>query len=305
LRRLTQPWREQRRREARGVKRASGSIAGTTRVVGILGDPVEHSLSPRMHNAAFRELGLDFVYVPFRPPADSIVQAVRAVRSLGLAGVNVTVPFKESVLRGVDRVTDTARAVRAANTIYQDAAGDLVADNTDVAGFLSALASRRVRLRGAKALVIGAGGAARAVVYALIEGGAAEVVVANRTIARARSVARALRPYGGSIRAMGLDVLADPDALARFHLVVNSTSVGLGGGRFFDYQPRRTARDCVHFDLAYGDEPTAFLRTAARAGRPTIDGRSMLLYQGVAAFRLFTGRKAPVDVMARSIGIEP
>ncbi len=279
-------------------------VEGTTRVVGIFGDPVTHSLSPRMHNAAYRALGLDYVYVPLRPSARTIREAVGAIRAFGLAGVNVTVPFKEAVLRHVDRLSPTAKAVGAVNTIYPDRGGKLVGENTDVEGFAAALSAHGVRVRGLRGLVIGAGGGARAAVYALLEGGAAEVVLANRTLARAKQIARRYSRHRSRIRAASLEVLEDAELLGSRQLVVNATSLGIGGTKFLDFDFAATARDCVFFDLAYGRKPTAFLAAAAKAARPTIDGRDMLLHQGAAAFKLFTGRNAPLDIMSAALSDE-
>ena len=153
----------------------SWRIEGTTRVVGILGHPVEHSLSPRMHNAAYAALGLDFVYVPFRATPDTVRSAVRAMRTLGIVGFNVTVPYKQDVLRLVDRLTPAAKAIGAVNTIYRDG-DDVVGENTDAPGFLEALKTHGVKPRGARVLVIGAGGSARAILHALREGGASHTV---------------------------------------------------------------------------------------------------------------------------------
>jgi len=280
-----------------------GAVEGTTRVVGIFGDPVDHSLSPRMHNAAFEALGLDYVYVPLRPTARTIAEAVVAIRALGLVGVNVTVPFKQDVIDHLDTVSDDARAVGAVNTILASKNGRLAGANTDVEGFAGALRAHGVRLRGKRALLIGAGGAARAVVQSLVAAGAADVVIANRTLANARSLAADFGEGAGVLHARGLDALEDTDLLADRDVVINSTSVGLKGGAFPGYSIEATAVDCVHFDLAYGEKPTAFVCAAEGAGRPAIDGRYMLLYQGTAAFKLFTGRKAPADVMAQAIGI--
>lgn len=302
-------------------------VAGTTRVVGILGDPVDHSLSPRMHNAAYAAAGLDYVYVPFRATAATIRGAVRALRTLGIVGFNVTVPFKQDVVRLVDRLTPTAEAIGAVNTVYRDG-DDVVGDNTDAFGFSEALRSHGVRVRGARVLVIGAGGSARAVLHALGEGGAADVVLANRTRAKA---ARLVREFGGpapgaaqaagargssnvrtsrvatsraapAFRAAGLDAAEDAALLATRTLVVNCTPVGLKGGDYLGYAAAATPKACVHFDLAYGQGLTPFLALAARHGRPVLDGRWMLAHQGAAAYRRFTGRKAPVDVMLAAIG---
>jgi shikimate dehydrogenase len=281
-----------------------GSVEGTTRIVGILGDPVDHSLSPRMHNAAFAALGLDYVYVPFRPRQRTIGAAVEAIRALGLAGVNVTVPFKEDVIPHLDRVSATARAAGAVNTIV-NRDGRLLGDNTDVPGFSAALATARVRVRGKRVLVIGAGGAARGVVLALLAGAAAEVVVANRTRGRAAALVKVFASDRARIRVAALDVLSDEGFLATRQLVVNSTSVGLHGGEFLAYDAHATRTTCVHFDLAYREGLTPFLKLARAAHRPLIDGRHMLLHQGAIAFRLFTGKRAPIEAMARAIGLGP
>jgi shikimate dehydrogenase len=279
------------------------AIEGTTRVVGIFGDPVDHSLSPRMHNAAFRALGLDYVYVPFRPLRTGIRAAVEAIRSLGLVGVNVTVPFKEDVMRHLDRLSDTARAAGAVNTIVRHDS-KLFGDNTDVPGFAAALAANGFKTRAKRTLVIGAGGGARGVVHALLEGGAADVVVANRTLKRARSLVKAFSKSRVRLAAVPLDVLEDFDFLESRQLVVNCTSVGLDGHAFLHYDTAATPASCLHFDLAYREGLTPFLDLARKAKRPLIDGRHMLLHQGAAAFKLFTGKKAPLEVMARAIGVE-
>jgi shikimate dehydrogenase len=289
---------------AKRTRTKSGdTIEGTTRVVGIFGDPVAHSLSPRMHNAAFRALGLDYVYVPFRPQQRTIDAAVDAIRALGLVGVNVTVPFKADVMPCVDRVSDTARAAGAINTIvWRD--GKLFGDNTDVPGFTAALAAAGSRARGKNVLLIGAGGAARGIVYALLAGGAAEIAIANRTRSRADALVKLFAKDRKRLRVQTLGALSDDRLLSTRQLVVNSTSVGLHEGRFLDYLASATPSSCVHFDLAYREDLTPFLKLARAARRPVIDGRHMLLHQGALAFRLFTGKKAPIDVMARAIGID-
>jgi shikimate dehydrogenase len=276
------------------------TVEATTRVVGILGHPVEHSLSPRMHNAAYAALGIDYVYVAFRCEPSDIRTAVRAMRTLGIAGYNVTVPYKQEVVKLVDRLTDTAKAIGAVNTIYRDG-DEVVGDNTDAEGFAVALKTHRAKIRGARVLVIGAGGSARAVLHALREGGARDVVLANRTVAKAKSL---VREFGGVAR--DLSALDDATLLASRTLVVNCTPVGLKGIAFLDYDAAATPAGCTHFDLAYrAGGLTPFLDLAAKAKRPVIDGRHMLVHQGAAAFRRFTGKKAPVDVMLAAIGVAP
>jgi len=270
-------------------------ISGGTRVVGILGDPVAHSLSPAMHNAAFRALRLDYVYVAWRVQPPSLRAAVAGIRALAVAGVNVTVPHKERVIPFLDSVSATARRAGAVNTIV-NRRGRLHGENTDVPGFLRALEDVKFRARGARVLVVGAGGAARAVLTALIAGKAAHVTIANRTVRRARQLARAATSRATTVIATGLDALRDDAVLASVALVVNTSSVGLHGERYFPLAYAATPRRCLFFDLI-PRRHTHLLAAAKRAGRRTLDGRSMLLHQGTAAFTLWTGRPAPVAVM--------
>jgi len=275
------------------------SVEGTTRVVGILGNPVAHSMSPRMHNAAYAALGLDYVYVPFHAAPSEIRSVVRAMKTLGVVGFNVTVPYKQDVVKLVDRLTPSAAAISAVNTIYRDG-DEIVGDNTDATGFAEALRSHGTKIRGARVLVVGAGGSARAVLHALRDGGAKEVVLANRTVATARKLAR---EFGTA--AAGLGALEDESLLASRTLVVNSTPVGLKGGAYLAYRVAATPKSCLHFDLAYALGLTPFLALARKADRPILDGRHMLVHQGAAAFRRFTGKKAPLDVMLDAVGLAP
>ncbi|MEO8604839.1 MAG: shikimate dehydrogenase [bacterium] len=274
------------------------SISGHTRVVGIIGDPVAHSRSPAMHNAAFAALGLDWVYVPFAVDAAAVGSAVAAVRALGLAGVNVTVPHKEAVLAHCDALTPLARRVGAVNTIV-NRDGRLLGDNTDVYGFAQTLRETRQRLRGRHAVVIGAGGAARAVLVALADAGVARLTLANRTPARARALAK--RRRGMRVAVVPLAALAEATTLADAAVVVNTTSAALSGSDFPNLAYDATPRGCLFVDLLYG-HATPFLAGAARAGRRHVDGGAMLLHQGARAFTLWTGRRAPIAVMRAALG---
>lgn len=273
------------------------TISGRTRVVGILGDPVAHSRSPAMHNAAFAALGLDWIYVPFPVAAAEVGAAVAAVRALGLAGVNVTVPHKEAVLAHLDAVTPLARRVGAVNTIVlRD--GRLHGDNTDVYGFAQMVRAMRIRLRGRHAIVIGAGGSARAVVAALADLGA-RLTLVNRTPARARALARRFRDVPITVRPLA--GLVDERLLADAALVVNTTSAELAGDGFPPLACHATPAPCRFVDLLYGRD-TAFLAAARQAKRPAADGSEMLLYQGARAFTLWTRRRAPLAVMRAALG---
>lgn len=273
-------------------------MRGTTRVYGILGDPVSHSRSPAMQNAAFAALGLDAVYVPFPVVADDLAATVAGLFAAGVAGLNVTVPHKEAAARLADDLRPRARACGAANTLIRTADG-WVADNTDGAGLLAALAEHRFKPRGRRVLLIGAGGSARSVAHAFAGAGVASLVVANRTPARAEELVASLHHDGAE--ATDLGALEDPEVTADLDLIVNSTSTTLGGDalpRIAFAASRPTLLCC---DLMYGPKPSRFLRDARAARRRTLDGSGMLLHQGALAFRLWTGKKAPLAVMRRAL----
>ncbi len=276
-------------------------ISGRTRIVGIIGDPVAHSLSPAMHNAAFRALKLDFAYVAFPVRAAQVRQAIAGVRALGMAGVNVTVPHKERVIKWLDSISPTARRAGAVNTIVQRH-GRLHGENTDVSGFLQALRDAEFQFRNCRALVIGAGGVARAVLTALLQGKAARVTVANRTVPRAQKLARAFQTRAVQMTAASLAVLQDPELLRSVDLVVNATSVGLRGEPFFPVAYQATPVSCVFADLIYGRH-TDFQSRAARARRRSLDGSDMLLHQGAMAFTLWTGSPAPIAAMRSALRV--
>lgn len=271
-------------------------VRGSTRVVGIFGDPVAHSLSPAMHNAAFSTLGLNWVYVPFLVPAALLAEAVRALPALGIRGVNVTVPHKEAVMEFLDGCSELAREVGAVNTIIHTD-GRLWGENTDVYGVRQAL--RGLRLRRQDAVVVGAGGSARAVLVALREAGVARVWLANRTVERARELARRFSTGTFVVEPLPLSRLRDAPLFTQVRIVVNATSLGLHHKSFPPLAVEATPKDCLFFDLVYGH--TTFLRRAAAAGRPTADGREMLLHQGAAAFRLWTKRQPPLAVMRNAL----
>ena len=270
------------------------------RLFGVLGDPVDHSLSPAMHNAAFAAAGLSHVYLRYRVPVALLPAAVREARALRRGGINLTVPRKEAVLPLLDAGTREAERIGAVNTVLFAPGGRAVGDNTDGRGFLAALRGR-VRLRAARALVIGAGGAARAVGTALRQAGAARVTIANRTQARGERLAERLGRLGAGVTAaVPLAALARGQVLEDATLVVNTTPLGLAGG---GPRVRYTAAPpgCLFVDLVYAARPTPFLAGAARAGRPTLGGAHMLLHQGALAFEAWTGRRAPRAVMARAL----
>jgi shikimate dehydrogenase len=260
-------------------------ITGATRVVGVIGDPVDHSRSPAMHNAAFEALGLDWVYVAFPVPRGAGAAAVRAVPALGLAGLNVTMPHKADAAAACDELSPEAAALGAVNTVVHSN-GTLVGHSTDGDGFLRALDDEGVTIAGRRTLVVGAGGAARAVTHALGRVGA-QVTVAARRSEAARSAA-ALAPDGVAV---GLDDLA----VDRFEVIVNATPLGMHG----ESPPFDTAE--LHagqfvFDTVYPAETPLLLKARAQ-GLRAAGGLGMLVHQGALSFSLWTGVAPPIDVM--------
>ncbi len=260
-------------------------------VYGLVGNPVGHSLSPPMHEAAYEALGLDARYVTFEPDPDALGAALEGAAALGVAGLNVTVPFKEAALEHVE-ADPLAERVGAVNTIdFGD--GQLRGYNTDVSGARRALEHHGVELDGTRAVVVGAGGAGRAIAVALGDAGA-EVAVANRTASRAEAVAGLLD--GGA--AHGLDAL--PELVPDADLLVNATTVGLEEDRS-PVDAGLLHGDLTVMDAVYRPLETRLLRDAAAAGAETVDGGWMLLYQGAEAFERWTGREAPVETMRTAL----
>lgn len=271
--------------------------------VGLLGWPVEHSRSPQMHNAAFAHLGLDWHYLLLPVAPSDVPDAIRGVRALRFAGVNVTVPHKQAVIPLLDGVRDEAEAIGAVNTIVNQE-GCLIGYNTDAAGFLRALRDAGVEPSGCRAVVLGAGGAARAVVYALLSQDAA-VTIANRTVARARTLATDIGAifdiYPTVVPLTANSALAR--AVAYADLLVNATSLGMAPQVDADPLPAGLdiAADLVVYDLVYNPRETRLLRRARAAGAAALGGLGMLLHQGAVAFELWTGQEAPIAVMRAAL----
>lgn len=268
-------------------------ITGTTRVVGIIGDPLGHSRSPAMHNAAFDALELDWAYVAFPVRRGNGAAAVRAATTLGLAGLNVTMPHKADAAAACDDVSSEAAALGAVNTVV-NADGTLAGHSTDGDGFLCALDDEGIAVAGQRAVVVGAGGAGRAITHALGRIGAHVAVAARRPDA-ARSAA-SLAPGGAAV---ALDELA----VERFDVVVNATPIGMDG----ELPPFDTAR--LHdgqfvFDTVYPVETPLLRETRARGVRGA-GGLGMLVHQGALSFSLWTGIEPPLEVMRAAASARP
>ena len=266
-----------------------------TRRVGIIGYPVGHSISPAFQQAAFDALQIDARYERWETPADALADRVESLRASDVLGANVTVPHKEAVVPLLDELDAGAARMGAVNTIV-NVAGRLRGSNTDGQGFVAALRGEvAFDPAGCTVLLIGAGGAARGIAFALADAGVASIDLVNRTPARATRLAADLAAIGATANA--LSRVGDP---SRYDVVVNTTSVGMHGtGTETDLPlPVDGLRaDALAVDIVYNPAETAFLRAAHGRGLPTLGGLPMLVYQGALAFELWTGRQPPVEVM--------
>jgi shikimate dehydrogenase len=269
-------------------------ITGTTRLAGVIGTPIRHSLSPAIFNAAFATSALDWVYLAFDVPPGDAHRALDAMRAFDVGGLSVTMPHKEDVARLVDRCTDRAAALHAVNCVTATADG-LVGDNTDGPGFLDALRTEvGFEISGRTAAVVGAGGAARAIVLALAQAGATDVAVINRTPARAEAAA-SLAGGVGRVTTIG--------EVGEAALVVNATSVGMGDGQA-PFDAARLAPGQIVADIVYHPSPTPLVAAARQRGLVAVDGLGMLVHQAGHAFRLWTGLEPPIQAMTAAAHAE-
>jgi shikimate dehydrogenase len=279
------------------------TVSGKTRICGLIGDPVEHSMSPAMHNAAFRELELDYIYVPFRVKSTELGQAIAGMRALNMMGLNVTVPHKVAVMQFLDKLDHLAEKIGAVNTIVNDD-GALTGYNTDATGFLQALLERGIEPKDKKVVLLGAGGAARAIAFILAERGAA-LLILNRALELnwAKDLAnRISQSFGQKVKALELNGKNLTKTIGKADILVNATSVGMSPKADKTPVPADYLRpDLIVYDIVYNPMKTRLLREAEAAGASTISGVDMLVWQGVLAFEKWTGQKAPVELMKREV----
>lgn len=268
------------------------TIGGAARVAGVMGWPVAHSRSPLLHNFWLDRYGIDGAYVPFAVRSGEVARALRALPDLGVAGVNVTVPHKEAAFAAVDARDAAARRIGAVNTVFVDDGGALRGSNTDAFGFLEALRTRSPGWTAAAgpAVVLGAGGAARAVLAALAEAGAPEVRLVNRTRARAESLAGA---FGAPVAVVGWG--ERESALAGAALLVNTTMLGMAGAPPLDLRLDDLPASALVNDIVYVPLETALLAAARARGCVAVDGLEMLLHQARPGFAGWFGREPEVD----------
>jgi shikimate dehydrogenase len=279
-------------------------ITGKTKLLGVIGYPIEHSLSPIMHNAAIAHLGLDYAYLPFAIKSEDLEQAIRGFAAIGVQGFNITIPYKQAILPLLTQVTDLAKAVGAVNTVWWTEAG-WQGTNTDVEGFLAPLRALKRDWTALSAVILGNGGAARAVVTGCHQLGCAEIHVVGRD---AEKLEEFLDSWLHSPLAINLKVHTWsnlPRLLPTAGLLVNTTPVGMAP--YSERSPlspdalNYLSSALIAYDLIYTPRPTLFLQQAEARGAVILDGLEMLVQQGAAALQLWLNQPVPVEVMRRSL----
>lgn len=276
-------------------------ISGKTSVCGVIGDPIEHTLSPIMHNAAFNNLKLDYAFLAFKVKPAEVENAISGMRALSIYGLNVTMPHKSTVINFLDEIDQAAKAIGSVNTILNKD-GRLFGFNTDGVGALEALRENGVEPKGRKVLLLGAGGAARAIAYTLAQE-AGELVVLNRTVKQSAELVSLLkRTFNKKVVADSLSPSVIQENLRDSDILVNATSVGMKpNANQSPIAPEWLKPDLAVLDIVYNPVETRLAKDAKAAGAKVISGVEMLIYQGAASFEIWTGCSAPVEVMRQAV----
>jgi shikimate dehydrogenase len=278
----------------------SDVINGNTTILGILGDPIGHSLSPAMHNAAFRSLGWNCLYIPCQVRAADLPAAVRGMRALNFKGVNVTIPHKQAILPELDDIFGDSRQSGSVNTII-NRDGKLYGTSTDGVGLVNSIQiDGGFELRGKKVLLLGAGGTATAIIYSLIESGVSKLVLVNRDTNKASSLQqKVLKTTGFEVIVSGLQNLSEFD-WDSVDLIIHTTSVGLKNDQSL-ISKEFLQRHHLVYDVVYKKEGTRLIRDATEAGCQVLSGLSMLLFQGVESFKIWFEVEPPLEIMRQAI----
>lgn len=277
-------------------------ITGQTKIVGIIGDPIKHSRSPQIHNAAITALGLDYVYVPFHVQPDNLGAAIEGFKATNVIGINVTIPHKQNVISYLDEISREATLIGAVNTlIFKE--GAIIGENTDAPGFLQAMQEEGLDVpQGGSAVIIGAGGSARAVVVALALAGVRTICITNRTVSRAIALATDLsEKTDASIYGIGLDDPKLSNAVGTSQLIVNTASTSMDVSHPLLIDPDWLEPRSIVYDIVYTPPETRLLQAAAEKDCHTIGGLGMLVHQGAIAFEKWTGVNPPVETMRQAL----
>lgn len=267
-------------------------ITGKTKIIGIFGDPIEHTLSPLIHNEAFSYLGLDYCYVAFNVKKDKLKEAVEGIRALNIKGVNITVPHKETVIQYIDELSDEAKNIGAVNTILNNEE-ILKGFNTDVNGFILSLKDKGISIKNKNFLILGAGGAAKAIVYGILKEGG-KVYIYNRTPSKALAIKEKFKKFGF------IEIVEmDKSVTEKIDVIVNATSLGLKKDDPMPLNPELIKPEHVYCDIVYPETP--LMREAERIGCKVVGGIGMLLWQAAFAFKIWTEVEAPIEIMKKTL----
>jgi len=275
--------------------------ASKTKLCAVIGDPVEHSLSPVMHNAAFKALNLNYTYIALRVEKKKLREAIVWLRNIGIHGLSVTMPHKVDIIKYLDQIDWLAEDIGAVNTVLNEN-GQLIGYNTDGIGALRAIKEKVPNLRGKKVVMLGAGGAARAIGFTLA-GEDVELTILNRTGGKAVRLADFLKKmFRGMVSGSKLDKRTLQTALSNVDILINATEVGMSPRTNETLVTRRSIKPSLTvFDVVYAPLETRLLREAAAVGATTVNGAKMLVYQGAEAFKIWTRLDAPVEVMWNAV----
>jgi shikimate dehydrogenase len=280
------------------------NISGKTKIVGVIGFPIEHTLSPVMHNTAFKNLKLNYIYIPFKVEPKNLKYAIKALKVLNIVGLNVTIPHKTNVISYLNNVDKLAREIGAVNTILNKD-GKLFGYNTDAYGFIESLKKNNFNLKGKNGLILGAGGASKAVCFALVYLGVNSLTISNRTLYKAKNLVKKIKKYNSNIELKYIPF--EQKILSKLFLdvdfAVNTTSIGMYPN--INDTPvekfKIPSSNFLVYDLIYIPFKTKFLKTAEKFGARTINGLDMFVFQGAKAFEIWTGIKPPIELMSNAI----
>lgn len=263
----------------------------------VIGDPIDHSLSPNIHNAAFRELKLDYTYIAYRIPKGELAAGIAALKKIKISGFNVTIPHKIEMIKFLDTVNEDCSIIGATNTVTNDD-GKLIGYNTDTDGFLDPLKKRSLNLKGINVLLIGAGGAARAITAGFAKEKAKKITIANRTLQNANVLARFAHKIGMDAKAITINQIGE--SASNYDIIVNATSIGLNN------EPSPISTKTINekslvYDIVYKPINTDLIKQSKKNGAKVVYGYEMLLGQAALAFKIWHGIDAPYDIMKKSI----
>jgi len=279
-------------------------INALTKIVGLIGYPIDYTLSPAMHNAAFKELNLNFVYLPFRVKLEDLNLATKGLLALNILGVNVTIPHKEEVIKYLDVLSHEAAIIGAVNTICLQE-GRLIGDNTDGKGFVTSLIEEmKIDPIDKKVFILGAGGAARAIAISLANLGVKKITFTDKEMVKAEILVSDIKHHFHEVwlDTVGLKDNEFEDYIKDCHILINATPCGMHKNDPLLINPDWLFKNQIIYDIIYKPDQTPLLQVAKKKGCKIQNGMSMLVHQGALSFELWTGKKAPIEVMRKALG---